>query len=125
MPDLAANAITAWTTEYLGLAEQLRDQGRHVDDTLLAHLSPAQSNTIGLIGTITVDIDHELAQLDPTGHRSLRATREPTDPRVGKAALHDVLTTWLARLSDDGAVHLVVVQRVLGADSLQRWLGGR
>jgi len=70
---LAANAITAWTTEYLGLAvQQLRSQGRLVDDTLLAHLSPAQSGTIGLIGTITVDIDHELAQLDPTGHRALR-----------------------------------------------------
>ena len=71
-----ANAITAWTTEYLGLAvEQLRSQGRLVDDTLLTHLSPAQSDSIGLIGTITVDIDHELAQLDPTGHRPLR---EPT-----------------------------------------------
>jgi TnpA family transposase len=71
---LAANAITAWTTEYLGLAvEQLRSQGRRVDDALLAHLSPAQSDNIGLIGTITVDIDHELAQLDPTGHRPLRA----------------------------------------------------
>jgi len=73
---LAANAITAWTTEYLGLAvEQLRSQGPLVDDTLLTHLSPAQSDSIGLIGTITVDIDHELAQLDPTSHRPLR---EPT-----------------------------------------------
>ena len=36
------------------------------------HLSPAQSDSIGLIGTITGDIDHELAQLDPTGHRPLR-----------------------------------------------------
>jgi hypothetical protein len=70
---LAANAISAWTTEYLGLAvEQLRSQGRVVDDTLLAHLSPAQLDNVGLIGTITVDIDHELAQLDPTGHRPLR-----------------------------------------------------
>lgn len=52
--------------------EQLRSQGRLVDDTLLTHLSPAQSHSIGLIGTITVDIDHELAQLDPAGHRPLR-----------------------------------------------------
>lgn len=71
---LAANAITAWTTEYLRLAvQQLRSQGRLVDDTLLAHLSPAQSETIGLIGTITVDIDHELAQLDP--HRPPRPSQ--------------------------------------------------
>ena len=70
---LAANAITAWTTEYLGLAvDQLQSQGRLVDDMLLAHISSAQSDSIGLIGTITVDIDHELAELDLTGHRPLR-----------------------------------------------------
>jgi TnpA family transposase len=72
---LATNAITAWMTEYLGLAvEQLRAQGRRVDEELLAHMSPAQSDNIGLFGTITVDVDAELAQLDPTGHRPLRQT---------------------------------------------------
>ena len=41
--------------------------------------------------------------------------------RVGKEALHALLERWLPRLSDDGVAHLVV-QRNLGADSLQRWL---
>jgi 16S rRNA (guanine1207-N2)-methyltransferase len=41
--------------------------------------------------------------------------------RVGKAALHELLTTWLARLAPGGAAHLVVA-RNLGADSLHRWL---
>lgn len=41
--------------------------------------------------------------------------------RVGKDALHAMLRRWLARLADDAAAHLVV-QRNLGADSLQRWL---
>jgi 16S rRNA (guanine1207-N2)-methyltransferase len=41
--------------------------------------------------------------------------------RIGKAALHDLLQTWLARLAHDAAAHLVV-QKHLGADSLQRWL---
>jgi 16S rRNA (guanine1207-N2)-methyltransferase len=41
--------------------------------------------------------------------------------RVGKAALHDLLRTWLPRL-DRGAHALLVVQKHLGADSLQRWL---
>lgn len=40
--------------------------------------------------------------------------------RIGKQALHELLLTWLARL--DGVAYLVV-QRHLGADSLQRWLG--
>ncbi len=42
--------------------------------------------------------------------------------RVGKAALHELLLTWLPRLAPGGAAHLVV-QKNLGADSLQRWLG--
>ena len=41
--------------------------------------------------------------------------------RIGKDALHDLLRTWLARLAPDGEAHLVV-QRNLGADSLQAWL---
>ena len=41
--------------------------------------------------------------------------------RVGKAALHALLATWLPRLAPDGVAHLVV-QRNLGSDSLQRWV---
>jgi 16S rRNA (guanine1207-N2)-methyltransferase len=41
--------------------------------------------------------------------------------RVGKAALHTLLATWLPRLAPDGVAHLVV-QRNLGSDSLQRWV---
>ncbi len=41
--------------------------------------------------------------------------------RVGKDALHDLLSGWLARLAP-GAAGYLVVQRNLGADSLQRWL---
>ncbi len=41
--------------------------------------------------------------------------------RVGKTALHDLLEHWLGRLEIDGNASLVV-QKHLGADSLQRWL---
>jgi 16S rRNA (guanine1207-N2)-methyltransferase len=41
--------------------------------------------------------------------------------RIGKAALHALLASWLGRLAVDGAAYLVV-QRNLGSDSLQRWL---
>jgi 16S rRNA (guanine1207-N2)-methyltransferase len=43
--------------------------------------------------------------------------------RIGKAALHDLLATWLDRLAPGGAAYLVV-QKHLGSDSLQRWLTG-
>ena len=41
--------------------------------------------------------------------------------RVGKAALHGLLRTWLPRLSPEGTA-VLVVQRNLGSDSLQRWV---
>ncbi len=41
--------------------------------------------------------------------------------RVGKAELHRLLGTWLPRLQPDSDAWLVV-QKNLGADSLQRWL---
>jgi 16S rRNA G1207 methylase RsmC len=44
--------------------------------------------------------------------------------RVGKVALHEILTTWLARLSPKGEASLVVAKH-LGAPSLLTWLRER
>ena len=41
--------------------------------------------------------------------------------RIGKSALHDLLLHWLGRLTQGGTA-ILVVQKHLGADSLQRWL---
>ncbi|HEX2313818.1 MAG TPA: methyltransferase [Thermomonospora sp.] len=41
--------------------------------------------------------------------------------RIGKTALHALLTTWLDRLAPGATAHLVV-QKHLGSDSLHRWL---
>jgi 16S rRNA G1207 methylase RsmC len=41
--------------------------------------------------------------------------------RVGKAALHDLLTVWLPRVVPGGHAYLVV-QKHLGADSLAKWI---
>ena len=42
--------------------------------------------------------------------------------RIGKPALHALLTRWLGRLAEGGVAYFVV-QKHLGADSLARWLG--
>ncbi|WP_433237828.1 hypothetical protein ACQPYK_29665 [Streptosporangium sp. CA-135522] len=44
--------------------------GRYVNDEAPAHISPARSETASFFGTITVEIDTELAKLTPpaTGH---------------------------------------------------------
>ena len=44
--------------------------------------------------------------------------------RIGKAALHDLLNRWLARLAL-GATAALVVHKHLGSDSLARWLAER
>lgn len=41
--------------------------------------------------------------------------------RVGKEALHELLTTWIPRLAPGGRADLVVSKN-LGADSLHKWL---
>jgi 16S rRNA (guanine1207-N2)-methyltransferase len=41
--------------------------------------------------------------------------------RIGKPALHEMLLTWLARLTPAGTATMVV-HKHLGGDSLQRWL---
>ena len=41
--------------------------------------------------------------------------------RIGKSALHDLLRTWLARLTPGGVAYLVVGKN-LGADTLAAWL---
>ncbi|CAN5447319.1 methyltransferase [soil metagenome] len=41
--------------------------------------------------------------------------------RIGKPALHEMLTRWLGRLTPDGEAALVV-HKHLGSDSLQSWL---
>lgn len=70
---LVTNAIVTWMTEYLGLAVQAqRAQGHHIPDDLLAHVSPAHSEPIQLHGSMPIEIDKELARLNPNGYRPLR-----------------------------------------------------
>jgi 16S rRNA (guanine1207-N2)-methyltransferase len=44
--------------------------------------------------------------------------------RIGKAALHELLLTWLARLAPDRGAYLAM-GRNLGADSLHSWLAAQ
>ncbi len=73
---ILTNSVVTWTTEYYGLAiAQMRAEGRAVDDELLAHISPAHSENVNFFGTINVEVDTELAKLDPAGYRPLRPRR--------------------------------------------------
>lgn len=81
---LVTNAIICWTTEYYGLAvAALRADGHNVDDALLAHISPARSENVNFFGSITVDVERELAKLDDGGYRPLRTRTRQPDPASG------------------------------------------
>ncbi|MFB7337791.1 hypothetical protein ACFC00_40300 [Streptomyces adustus] len=77
----------------MGLAVgELREGGREADAEVLAHISPARSSVVNYYGSITVDYEYELAQLDEKGRRPLRiAHRRPGGRavgRIGPAAAH-------------------------------------
>ncbi len=57
-----------------------------------------------------------------SGRRGVRRDLVQPPIRIGKAALHELLLTWLPRLAPGGRA-VMVVGKNLGADSLQRWLG--
>ncbi len=48
---------------------------RNIDDELLTHISPAHSENVNFYGTIAVEVDTEVAKLDPAGYRPLRPRR--------------------------------------------------
>ncbi|GAA0947404.1 Tn3 family transposase [Virgisporangium aurantiacum] len=69
------NSVITWTTEYYAMAVgRLRAAGRDIPNELLTHIWPAHSENVNFFGTITVDIEAELAKLDEYGRRPLRPT---------------------------------------------------
>ncbi|RAY14019.1 MFS transporter [Actinomadura craniellae] len=78
------------------------------------------------VNAITAGLDNVKFSLPGEVDPGLRYAAIWSNPpiRIGKAPLHELLRTWLARLSPGGTAHLVV-QRNLGSDSLQRWLIGQ
>ncbi|PRB19062.1 class I SAM-dependent methyltransferase [Microbacterium sp. MYb62] len=59
---------------------------------------------------------------DVPAHVTFRTIRSNPPIRVGKNELHGLLERWIPRL-DERSDAWLVVQRNLGADSLQRWIG--
>jgi 16S rRNA (guanine1207-N2)-methyltransferase len=99
----------------------------------LAHRAPSAEVWAIDINTRALDLTaRNAAALGLEGVRAARPEDVPPDLRFagiwsnppirsGKAALHDLLGTWLRRL-EDGASAWLVVQKHLGADSLAAWL---
>ncbi|MFW0179318.1 class I SAM-dependent methyltransferase [Rothia sp. P7208] len=80
-----------------------------------AHLTRTNAQKLGLTN-VTVYAPEEVPQ-------DLRFDTIWSNPpiRVGKDVLHNILRTWIPRLNVGGCAYLVV-QKNLGADSLQKWL---
>ncbi|MFT0847864.1 methyltransferase [Actinomycetaceae bacterium L2_0104] len=71
----------------------------------------------GLVGSV-YSPEEAFAAL---GERKVSLIWSNPPVRIGKEALHSLLLSWLSVLADDGVAYLVV-QKNLGADSLQKWL---
>lgn len=67
--NLVVSAIVHWNTVYLSRATtHMRQQGRHVPDELLKHVSPLSWEHINLTGIYSWDAEHQM----PEGFRPLR-----------------------------------------------------
>ena len=86
------------------------------------------------VNTLALQLTAENAHRAGVGDRVHALTPDQVDPetrydqiwsnppiRIGKQALHDLLGTWLPRLTPDGVARMVVGKN-LGADSLTTWL---
>ncbi len=82
------------------------------------HLCAENAAALGLPGVVVSAPE----DVDPEVRFDLVWSNPPI--RVGKAVLHDLLGTWLDRLTPEGRA-VLVVGRNLGADSLHRWLDER
>ena len=78
-------------------------------------LTRMNAEKLGLANIRAVHVDEVPADLKFTGIWS----NPPI--RVGKEALHEILTKWLVRLEDECEAYLVV-SKDLGADSLLKWM---
>lgn len=78
------------------------------------YLSAANAKRAGLL--IKVGSPDELAAL-----RDIDVIWSNPPIRIGKVALHELLTQWFERLSPTGSAYMVVGKN-LGADSLAKWL---
>lgn len=71
-------------TEYLGLAvDARRALGVQVDDEVMAHMSPARSEPVQFFGSMPIEIDKDLAELDHAGYRPLRLKTSRWAANVG------------------------------------------
>ena len=103
-------------TVALGLADpEARITAVDVNERALA-LTRANADRLGIGDRVSTALPQDV----PAGERYDEIWPNPPI-RIGKAALHELLTTWLDRLRPAGTARMVVA-RNLGADSLTTWL---
>ncbi|WP_151524280.1 class I SAM-dependent methyltransferase [Serinicoccus kebangsaanensis] len=108
-----------WGPLALTLAREAPEASVHAVDVNERALDLARRNAAAL-GCRGIRVDRP-QDVDPATRFDLIWSNPPI--RVGKQALHELLLTWLPRLAEhDAAAAYLVVQKNLGADSLQTWL---
>lgn len=124
VPDaLCVDLGCGWGPLTIALAEEHTDARILAVDVNARALDITRSNTASYSNVSVEDASSALARLRSSGERiDLLWSNPPI--RIGKEGLHELLSSWLALLADDGVAYLVV-QRNLGSDSLSAWLNSQ
>lgn len=129
------------TAVLLSLANQFPKQGTILDlgcgwgpiGIAIAKLSPATKVWGVDVNSRSVELANQNAEtLGLTNFQGVLSVQLPSEIkfdeiwsnppiRIGKSALHELLTTYLHRLTPSGRA-VLVVQKQLGAESLMKWL---
>lgn len=129
------------TAVLLSLADQFPKQGTILDlgcgwgpiGIAIAKLSPATQVWGVDVNSRSVELANQNAEtLGLTNFQGVLSVQLPSEIkfdeiwsnppiRIGKSALHELLTTYLHRLTPSGRA-VLVVQKQLGAESLMKWL---
>ena len=129
------------TAVLLSLADQFPKQGTILDlgcgwgpiGIAIAKLSPATKVWGVDVNSRSVELANQNAEtLGLTNFQGVLSVQLPSEIkfdqiwsnppiRIGKSALHELLTTYLHRLTPSGRA-VLVVQKQLGAESLMKWL---
>lgn len=107
------------------IAVDINERARHLVTDNARRLGLSNISVLEPDNVLALDTSHEEGNSGGAGATDTFDVIWSNPPiKVGKAALHQMMTTWLPRLAPQG-IAVLVVHKNLGSDSLATWLSNQ